>query len=96
MKAKDQLKVASPDEAKVNLAKKVEPDAPGNKSMLPHERDQSLHSTSGSVHPEMEIAHIAMSKKAWSTLMPERRMGVLSVAVERLSGSAMPAHYPTS
>lgn len=62
MKAKDHLKVASPDEAKLNLAKKVEPDAPGNESMLPHERDQSLHSTSGNVHPEMEIAHSDVKK----------------------------------
>lgn len=62
MKAKDQLKVASPDEAKVNLAKKVEPDAPGNETMFPHERDQSLHSTSGSVHPEMEIPHSDVKK----------------------------------
>lgn len=62
MKAKDQLKVASPDEAKVNLAKKGDLSTPGNESMLPHERDQSMHPTGGIAHPEMKQAHIDLKK----------------------------------
>lgn len=62
MKPKNQFKVVSPDEVKMNLAKKGDIAAPGNESMLPHERDQSLDSTSGSVHPEMEIAHNDLKK----------------------------------
>ena len=62
MKPKDQLKVTSPDEAKVNLAKKGDASAHGSESMLPHERDQSLHSTSENVHPEMELAHNDLKK----------------------------------
>ena len=62
MKPKDHLTVASPDEAKVNLAKKSDAAAPGNESQLPHERDQSLHATSSNTHPEIEQAHKDLKK----------------------------------
>ena len=62
MKPKDHLTVASPDEAKVNLAKKSDAAAPGNESQLPHERDQSLHSTSVNTHPVIEQAHKDLKK----------------------------------
>lgn len=57
MNEKNKLPVASPDEAKINLAKKGDSAAPGNESQLPHERDQSLHATDGKVHPEVMQAH---------------------------------------
>lgn len=62
MKPKDQLKVVSPDEAKVNLTKKGDAMAPGNESLLPHERDQSLHSTGGIERPEIKRAHDDLKK----------------------------------
>lgn len=62
MKPKDRLTVASPDEAKVNLAKKSDARAPGNESQLPHERDQSLHATRANAHPEIKQAHKDLKK----------------------------------
>lgn len=57
MKPKNRVKVVSPDEAKLNLAKKGDVNAPGNESQLPHERDQSLHATDGRIHTEIEQGH---------------------------------------